>query len=151
MRRSIAVLLGLALAGSAQIVAAQDPPSRTLRVVSPVPDQEVSFRVQVDASAAPSGQTLQLRSSSAVYRRGDHLDIGTPAEFLLSTEAPFQVSFSAASAAEPVRLLIAADGQDLQISGTRVVLARDTDGAPVYLKWVEAGEVRRIPSPQLRR
>ena len=151
MRRLRSLLLLCALAGSAQLAAAQDSPPRIVRVVSSSATQQVSFRVQLNRSGALPDQTLQLRSSAAVYQRGDHLDIVTPAEFLITTEAPFQASFSTVSAGEALRLLLPVDTQRIEITGARVVLARDKQGAPVHLQAVEHGDVRSIPQPSSQR
>ena len=75
----------------------------------------------------------------------------TPAEFLITTEAPFQASFSTVSAGEALRLLLPVDTQRIEITGARVVLARDKQGAPVHLQAVEHGDVRSIPQPSSQR
>ena len=64
MRRLRSLLLLCALAGSAQLAAAQDSPPRIVRVVSSSATQQVSFRVQLNRSGALPDQTLQLRSSA---------------------------------------------------------------------------------------
>lgn len=148
MRRLPSLLILCALAGSAPLAAAQDSAPRILRIVSASAERpQVGFRVQLERSGASAGPSLQLRSSAAVYQRDDHLEIVTPAEFLITTEGPFTASFSTASANETMRIVVPTDEQTLEITGARVVLARDKEGAPLHLHAVEHGTVRSTPRP----
>lgn len=149
---------GLALAGLFSLTSgatAQQAQSAasTLRFVSGLPGQEVSFRVEVEHSEAGEGRILQLLSSAAVYRHGDHVELVTPAELLLTSDAAFQVSFSAAHEGDVLRLLLPTrvDGRMIDAAGTRIAIARPRTGAPIELRTADTIEVRKRTSGTVHR
>ena len=136
MRQFASALFGAVflLSSLPTALAAQENESsaRVLQLVSAQPGDEVWFRIVVDHSAAPAGQTGHLLSSPAVEKVQEQTWIQTPAQVLLATDQPFELTFATRNPQEELEMVVHPSVlSQVRVAGDRVVIGRSEAGGRI--------------------
>lgn len=136
MRQFASALLGAVflLSSLPTALAAQEngTSERVLRLVSAQPGDDVWFRIVVDQSAASTGSTGHLLSSPAVEKVQEQTWIQTPAQVLLATDQPFEITFATRNPQEELELVVDPSVlRQVRVAGDRVVIGRSEAGGGI--------------------
>jgi hypothetical protein len=151
--RLLLPLLACALLVPATGAAAQ---AATLRLISPVPGQEVIVRIVESPEQVGSERTVTVLGAGGREAAHGTFEVRTPVDIRLDPGKAFHLSFSTVSPQQLLRVVLTPGAErELFVDGAEVILVRRSAGAAVELEArvpveddVERGQrARRAPGP----